>query len=72
MRADLIKKTLKKSHMWTKFGRMDRTGFSGEGRASRQQGRWVQSVQRKGACGVRAAGKGRRVVGTFQLPMWKQ
>lgn len=71
LRAGLVKKTLKKSNIWTKFGRMDRIGFSREGRASRQQGWWMQSVQRKGACGVQVGGKGRRVLGTFQLPMWR-
>lgn len=71
-RAGLVKKTFKKSNIWTELGRMDRIRFSREGRASRQQGQWMQSVQRKGACGVQVGGKGRRVLGTFQLPMWRQ
>lgn len=32
----------------------------------------MQSVQRKGACGVQVGGKGRRILGTFQLPVWRQ
>lgn len=51
---------------------MDRIGFSREGRASRQQIQWVPNVQRKGARGVQVGGKGRRTLGIFQLPVWRQ